>query len=191
MTVGYGFGGFALSRFATRVTSVQVAKKWPTYARHAGVAAGIVTFLAAVFFAKRSKHTAHQAETLQIGTGLALAQTFIQTYFPTLGWVVADCTNDQVAQAAAAQQVATPTSTGLLPDEDDDDSWGGYNDAYDHGRHAQSAQPRPNAAPRQQAAPAAQATRVATHATGPAKDDDDVDSILAELDDDNLGVFAN
>lgn len=195
ITVGYGFGGFALSRFATRVASVQVAKRSEKWAPHAGVVAGLLTFLAAVFLAKRSKHTAPHAETLQIGTGLALAQTVLQTYIPKLGWIVSDCA-PEVAAAAAPAQVATPTSAGsLLPDDDDDDNWGTYNDAFDHGRHSRDAQPRQNARQRPITATAPQATRNATQATGPAPSpdgsDDDVDSILAELDDDNLGVFTN
>ena len=191
-TVAYGFGGFAAGRFTTRVFATQAAKRWPTYAKHAGVIGGVAAFLAAVFLAKRWKQTAAHAETLQLGTGLALAQTVVQTYFPALGWVVADCSDPaQLAQPVKTADLPAPASAGLLPDDDEegDDGWYSYNDAYDHGRHAKDARPRPSQQ-RPQAPPAPQPTN-ATTATGPETDDDDVDSILAELDDENTGIFAN
>jgi hypothetical protein len=190
--IGAGFAGFAASRLTTRIVSVQLAKRAPTYAKHAGVASSLATFLAAVLLAKRWKHTEKYADALAFGSGLALLQTVIQTYIPGLGWIVADC-SPEVAAAAQPAAVAPASQGGLLDDDDsDDDSWFSYNDAYDRGRHAPSAQPRASQQ-RSAAAPAPQQTR-ATQATGPAPgagEDDDVDSLLADLDDDSLGVFAN
>ncbi len=191
--LGYGAAGFAVSRFATRVAAVQVAKWKPDLAKHAGVGAGILSFLAALFLAKRTKYTDRYANEITLGTGIALAQTLIQTYLPQLGWMVSDASADQVAAAAATQaKLAAPQSTGLLPDDEDDDVWGGYNDAYDHGRfagqrrrhhQAQTAGPQTNAAP----APAQPIQPTASPEQG-----DTVEDLLAELDNDQGGgVFSN
>jgi hypothetical protein len=182
--LGVGFAGFAGSCLLTRIASVQVEKRKPTWGRHAGVVSSAAAFVAALLLARKWQKTAPYETSLQYGTGIALAKTVIQTYFPKLGWMVTDA-SPEVAEAAQAKTLVAPQTAGLLPDdeEDDEDGWYQYNDAYDHGRHAKEAQPRPPvpsaAAPARPAAPAA--------AT-----DDDVDDLLAELsDDDGGGVFAN
>jgi hypothetical protein len=180
--IGVGFAGFAAGRFITRVVAVQVAKRKPSWAKHIGVAANLAAFLAAVFGAKRWSKTKPYEMPLIFGTGLALAQTIVQTYIPKLGWMVADATPEQLAEASG--QIAAPQSQGLLADDDEedddiDDTYS-YNDAYDHGRHARAAQPRPQQPHQPQTAPAMQ----------PAAQPGDVDDMLAELDD-NEDVFAN
>lgn len=175
MFVGVGFAGFAAGRFVTRAVSLQVAKRSEKWAKHAGVAGGLVTFLAATFLARRWKVTEKYQTELQVGAGMALAQTIVQTYLPQLGWIVSDC-NPQLpsATAATAEQsaAASPQSTGFLPDDEDDDAYP-YNDAYDHGRFSKPPQP---AAPRA-AAP-------------PPPEDESVDDMLADLDDVDDGIFT-
>jgi hypothetical protein len=180
--VGIGFGGFAAGRLVTRIVAVQVAKKKPTWAKHAGVLANAAAFAAALFLARKWSKSRPYELPLVMGTGLSFAQTFLQTYFPKLGWMVADASADDIAQASG--QLITPQSQGLLPPDDGDDEedadWSSYNDAYDHGRHARDAQPR-HQQPHQQ---------TATAPAAPAPAHDEVDDMLAELDD-NGDVFAN
>lgn len=187
---GYGLGGFAVSRLASRIVSVQVAKKKPTWAKHAGVATGVLAFAAAYFLAKRWKHTAKYQHELQLGTFVALAQTAIQTYLPKLGWILADATPEQVEAAQGAQALPVPAATGILDEMDnDDDDWAGYRDTYDQGRfHGREAMHPHASAPRGVPVPASSPQPPPAPSTGPA---DPVDDLLAELDDDQGGgVFA-
>ena len=184
--VGVAFGGFAAGRLMTRIVAVQVAKRKPTWAKHAGVAANAAAFAAALFLSKRWKRSAPYEWPLVVGTGLSLLQTFVQTYFPKLGWIVADATPDQIAEAAGQNQLPAPQTSGMLPDDDGDvddgDDWSSYNDAYDQGRFSRSAQPQNQPArPQPQARPVDVPSGV--HQEGGGIDDGEIDDALNNLDD--------
>lgn len=193
--VGVAFGGFAAGRLATRIVAVQVAKRKPTWAKHAGVAANALTFAAALFAARRWSKTKPYEMPLVLGTGLSLLQTVLQTYFPKLGWMVAETTPEQIAEASGqGQQLPGAQTTGYLPDDDGDvgdgGDWSDFNDAYDQGRFARSAQPgnQPPPAPRP---PQPVQTQSDVHQEGGGIDDSDVDDVLTDLnDDEGGGVFA-
>lgn len=191
--VGVGFGAFAVGRLATRIVAVQVAKRKPTWGKHAGVLANAATFAAALFLSRKWSKSRPYEMPLVIGSGLSFLQTFVQTYFPKLGWMVSDATADEIAQASGQQQVQ-PATTGYLPDDDgdveDDESWSSYNDAYDQGRHARSAQPGnqpPPPSPPPRPVPANGAN--GAHEEGGGVDQDEVDEMLSELDDTQM--YAN
>jgi len=191
--VGIGFGGFAAGRLMTRIVAVQVAKRKPTWAKHAGVAANALAFAAALFGARRWSKTKPYEMPLVLGTGLSLLQTVLQAYFPKLGWMVSETTPDQIAEASGQQQLPAAQTTGYLPDDDGDvgdGDWSDFNDAYDQGRFARSAQPgnQPPPPPRQ---PQPVQTQSDVHQEGGGVDDSDVDDVLTDLnDDEGGGVFA-
>jgi uncharacterized membrane protein len=192
--VGVAFGGFAAGRLMTRIVSVQVAKRKPTWAKHAGVAANFVAFAAALFGAKRWSKTRPYETPLVLGTGLSLVQTILQTYFPKLGWMVSETTPEQIAEAAGQQQLPAAQTTGYLPDDDGvvgEDDWSDFNDAYDQGRFARSAQPG-NQPPPPPRAPQPVSQPSGVHQEGGGIDDsDDVDDVLTDLsDDEGGGVFS-
>lgn len=180
------FGAYGGTRLIGRITQVQVAKRWPRWAKHAAALSSLVSFGAAWVLAHRVKAVARYHTPIVIGAGVASLQTLVQTYLPWLGWMTADVQPGDLKLAAPAQrtqpQMTASGGMGMghtIFDEADAMSdhgapeWGTYNDAFDQGR---------------QAAPAA------PESTDEAAADHSMDEMLADLDvDDGMGngIFAN
>lgn len=144
-TVGPAIAAFAATRLLTRIAAVQISKRFPRAAPHAGALASIGTFAAAVIAGHKLPYVRDYQEPVIIGSGVAAAQSLIQIYIPKLGWVVSDASPDiaatQKRKAVAAQQQQVqrqiPKQTADPDYEDlDDAGWTSYNDAHDHGRYA-------------------------------------------------------
>lgn len=139
-----GFAAFAGSRFLTRVATVQISKRWPKYAKHAGAIAAAGTFATAWWGAHRVQQLEKYHHPIVVGSGLAAIQSLIQIYLPAIGWMVADpcaeleggplISNRQVAGGhAAALPVMSSIPEGFT--ETDANTWFSYNDAYDAGAY--------------------------------------------------------
>lgn len=133
--IGPGFAAFAATRFGTRVAATQIAKKKPTWGKHAGAIASVGAFLAAWFLAHRLKMLARFHTPIVVGAGIAAIQSLIQLYVPKLGWMVADAT-PELKQMPAQQP--TPQLPPNLEYIDEDPTQYTYSDAYDAGRYAGS-----------------------------------------------------
>lgn len=188
--IGPGFGGFAITRFTTRVAATQISKRWPKMAKHAGAIASVGSFLAAWWGAHRVKWLEKYHTPIVVGSGIAAIQSVIQLYLPRLGWVVSDASPD-----IAAQQTQTvPVANGTQPVATDDldlvsesgEGWYTYNDAHDAGRYA-STPGKPSPA---QPSPAQQAAS----SPGSTTDDSDVFDIIEDEDPQvqgmGTGIFA-
>jgi hypothetical protein len=133
-----GFAGFAVTRLGTRIAATQIAKYNPSWAKHAGAAASIGTFLAAWLLAHRVKFLAKYQAPLMVGSAIAAIQSLIQLYVPMLGWAVSDATPEL---AAGTQSVTLPPGAeNLVPVNDDDPDAYTYNDSYDPGSYAAAQQ---------------------------------------------------
>lgn len=174
---GPGFGGFAASRFLTRVATTQIAKRAPSWGKHAGAAAAVGSFLAAWFLANRWKWLERYHTPIVVGSAIAAMQSLIQLYLPALGWIVADA-SPEIAAADQSLSVATaPQNMHLLPTNDDPNEFT-YNDSFDAGRYG---------AHQHQTSP----TTAGTGPGGPAPSDMSdlaIDDVIGQA---NLGVFAN
>lgn len=132
-----GFAAFAASRFITRVAAVQIAKRWPRYAKHAGALAAVGTFGATWYGGHHVKQLERYHHPIVVGSGLAALQSLIQIYLPAIGWMVADpC--PELAAPPATNAVARgieeqPVPAGFA--ETDANTWFSYNDAYDAGAY--------------------------------------------------------
>jgi hypothetical protein len=183
--IGPGFAAFAATRMATRVTALQIAKRWPKMAPHAGVAASGASFLAAWLLAHKVKFLERFHTPIVVGAGIALLQTAVQTWIPRLGWMVSDAT----PEIAVASQQALP-ATGdddLIDVTNDEDSWATFNDAHDAGRfdsgYERQNKPAARARPQQQRPAQAKQTS--------AEDDEDlVGSILEDDNDEIVNVMG-
>jgi hypothetical protein len=184
--VGPGFAAFAATRMLTRMASVQIAKRKPTWGKHAGALASVGSFFAAWWGAHRVKFLEKHHTPIVVGSAIAAIQSLVQLYIPKLGWILADASPDLATEAQTAQQLnAPPMSTaqaqiasGKLAPVDDDPSWYTFDDKYDAGRYAKdTGGPAP--------VPSGTARKVAA--------DDDLLADL-NLDDDsaqNMGIFSN
>jgi len=155
-----GFAAFAIDRFVTRVAAVQIAKRWPRYAKHAGAIAAIGTFGAAWFGAHRVKFLEKYHHPIVIGSGLAAIQSLIQLYMPKLGWMISDCSPELAAgKAAPPKQISAAAAAALLPHstaaaaapvpagfrETSANEWFSYNDSFDAGGYkGKTAAPDPS-----------------------------------------------
>jgi hypothetical protein len=172
--VGPAFGGFALTRFATRILATQVAKKKPSLGKHAGAIASVGAFLAAWLLAHKWKWLAKYQMPLVVGSGLAALQSLIQLYVPKLGWTVSDATPELAGAGMTAQQLSAKQNNLTFLDENPD--YYTYNDSFDTGRMGTTQTQANNAATAQDAT------------------DDD---LLADLDLEetagaqNMGIFSN
>lgn len=141
------FAAFAATRFVTRTAAIQIAKRWPKYAKHAGAMASIGTFAAAWLGAHRVKMLEKYHDMIVIGAGLGAIQSLVQLYLPALGWVVSDCSPQLGATPAQKQLLAAQTAAqqqqlsgrpdripqGFKPTTANE--WFTYNDAYDAGSY--------------------------------------------------------
>lgn len=131
-----GFVAFAATRFGTRVAATQIAKRKPSWGKHAGALASVGAFLAAWLLAHRWKWLAKYHTPVAVGSAIAAAQSLIQLYIPKLGWIVADAT-PELGSARPQQLQQGGGTTGGLPaglsyvDENPGDYT--YNDSYDAG----------------------------------------------------------
>jgi hypothetical protein len=142
-----GFAAFAATRFLTRVAAVQIAKRWPRYAKHAGALGSVGSFAAAWFGAHRVKSLEKYHHPIVVGAGLAAIQSLIQLYVPMLGWMISDASPELATAKATAAVAGGATVASLLPstaespavpagfEETDANTWFSYNDAYDAGSY--------------------------------------------------------
>jgi len=89
-SVGAAFGGYAGTRLLSRAATTQLSKKFPGFAKHTGIVAGLLgvagVYLVTRYWDRVSKY--HESAT--VGAGVALLQGALQTYLPRYGWVVSD-----------------------------------------------------------------------------------------------------
>lgn len=139
--IGPGFAAFAATRFGTRIAATQIAKRKPSWGKHAGALASVGAFLAAWLLAHRVKFLAKYSTPIAVGAGIAAAQSIIQLYIPKLGWMVADASPEIATAAATPTQLpaGSPQPVGRLPADmeyvDEDPAQYTWNDSYDAGRN--------------------------------------------------------
>lgn len=145
--IGPGFAGFAATRLLTRIASVQLAKKKPSWGKHAGAITSVASFLLAWWGAGRVKWTAKYHTPIVVGSAIAALQSIIQLYIPKLGWMLADA-SPEIDDLRIGTQ---PNAPQLPPDleyvDDDDPNAFVYNDSYDPGRYATNGSSGSTAAP--------------------------------------------
>jgi hypothetical protein len=180
-----GFGGFAASRFLTHVTATQVAKRAPSWAKHAGVIASLGSFGAAWLLANKVKFLEKYHVPIVVGSAIAAAQSILQLYLPMVGWMVSDAT-PEIATAATPQVSAADQQLAqmqLQPTNEDPNEFM-YNDAFDAGRYSGSqGRASMKTGPLPQTTPAA-----GQPAQAQSTDDLAIDDAIGQA---NLGVFAN
>lgn len=142
-----GLGGFALTRFATRMTIAGVDKKWPSKSKHAGAAVALGTFLAAWFLGHKVKFLAKYHAPLVVGSAIATAINLLQIYVPKVGALIGDPGTTAALPATQAQHLLPAN----LEEIDDDPAFYTYNDAYDAGRYNPSSATKTQATPAQPA----------------------------------------
>ncbi len=184
--VAPGFAGFAATRFATYVASTQIAKRAPKWAKHAGAASSVGSFLGAWFLAHKVKWLEKYHTPLVVGSAIAMLQSLIQLYVPRLGWMISDASPEITTGAAAGALTAQQPPMQQLRPTDYDPNEFTYNDEFDQGRYAPTGvSPKASSATSGPGGPAPQDA-----------DDDDLPDLADLTMDDaigtaNLGVFAN
>lgn len=175
MFIGPGFGGYAVSRVASRVVANYASKLKPSLGKHIGAAASVSALVAAWFLADRWKPLAKYHTPIVVGAGIATLQTLIQTYLPGIGRFLD-------GPAAQPLMLPSPAATGALTN--DGNEYFTYNDMFDAGVYAREAATGPMVpgSPAQQAA-SAEAT-------------DTLSDIMAEMGADGMdggdnGIFSN
>lgn len=140
-----GFAAFAASRVATRMAAVQIAKRYPKAAKHAGAIAAVGSFAAAWWGAHKVKFLEPYHDAIVVGSGLAAMQSVVQLYLPKLSPVLGEPCPPQIqipmpktaAQIAAAPaQVRVVAPSAPIPNGFTQTSareWYTYNDSFDAG----------------------------------------------------------
>lgn len=140
-----GFASFAATRFLTRIASVQLARRKPSWGKHAGAITSVASFAAAWFGAHRVKFLERYHTPIVVGSAIAALQSIIQLYIPKLGWMIADASpdmTDDLKLADSGGQQPLPAGVELL---DDDPNLYTYNDSFDNGRHTPVSAPAAHA----------------------------------------------
>ena len=139
-----GFAAFAVDRLLTRFFAVQIAKRAPKWAKHAGALAAVGAFAASWWGAHRVKYLEKYHHPIVVGSGLAAALSLVQLYIPKLSAALGQpCPEPAPKQLAApvavARQIQTPAPApapipaGFQPTTASE--WHVYNDAYDAGAY--------------------------------------------------------
>jgi len=132
-----GFGGFAATRFLTRIAAVQVARRAPSWGKHAGAVASVSSFLAAWFLAHRWEWLKKHHTPIVVGSAIAAIQSLFQLYLPSVGWMISDA-SPELAASPSAQMAASDQQLArmnLAPTDEDPNEFV-YNDAFDAGRYS-------------------------------------------------------
>ncbi len=137
--IGPGFASFAATRLLTRIAATQLAKRKPTWGKHAGVLASLASFFALWWGAHRVKWLEKYHTPLVVGSGIAALQSVMQLYLPSMGWMVSDAT-PQIAEDAdlALEQGQQPLVHGMEYLDEDPNEYSN-NDAFDPGVAAKPA----------------------------------------------------
>lgn len=140
--IGPGFAAFGLTRLGTRIAAQSIAKRKPSWGKHAGALASVGAFLSAWLLANRVKMLERYHTPIAVGAGIAALQSLVQLYIPKLGWMVADASPE--LEAAATQQAVAAAAPPQLPDDleyvdEDPDLYSSYADPDAAGRYATGA----------------------------------------------------
>ena len=138
--IGPGFASFAATRLLTRIAATQIAKKKPTWGKHAGALASLASFFALWWGANRVKWLERYHTPLVVGSGIAALQSVLQLYIPRLGWMVSDAT-PQIADESGLQldeSGGQPTVQGMEYLDEDPNEYSN-NDQFDPGVAAKPA----------------------------------------------------
>jgi hypothetical protein len=113
------FAGYAGGRMISRITYVQLSKKYPRAAPHLAAGAGAAAVLAAYFALPRVKKFASYQVPATLGAAIASLQTIVQTYLPKFGWMVSDYRNG-IANGSSSSLPASASvvATGPITAED-------------------------------------------------------------------------
>ena len=144
--IGPGFAGFAATRVLTRLATVQISKRKPSWGKHAGVLASLAAFGAAWWGAHRVKFLGKYAMPITVGAGIAAAQSILQLWLPKIGWVVSDASPELAAAHNDMMMPAGPTVdqiTARMQPVEDDGSFS-YDPSYEADNYAQTAKRAPN-----------------------------------------------
>lgn len=169
--IGPGFAGFAVTRFVTKVATQQIAKRKPSWGRHAGAATAVGSFLAAWLLAHKSNWIEKYHTPIVVGSAIAALQSIIQLYIPMLGWMLADPTAKAVDDAGEDLGLPQMRTRALRPIQDDPNEYV-YNDMFDTGRMSP---------PQQQAATSGQARPIPDDDLSDVMGDDDFGSLSPNL----------
>ena len=107
-SLGAGFAGFGLTKFASRLAYAQTVRRWPKLANHAKVGTSIVTAVGAHFGSQYWSKSAEFTEEITIGAGVAAVQAIVQTYLPKFAWLVSDPLSSEYSPPPAAQTKPSP-----------------------------------------------------------------------------------
>ena len=178
-----GFAAFIAARVATRFAATQIARRYPSAAKHAGAVAAVGTFAASWLGAHRVKALAKYHHPIVIGTGLAAAQSLLQLYLPGLSKLIGEplptALPAPASRPVATQQIAAeaPVPVGFTPTTANE--WYRYNDAYDAGSYKGKVE-----------VPSAQASPPPTPDPEEAQISDLLDNSDLALDNSDLGLFS-
>lgn len=114
INIGAGFGGYAVTRFASRMAYSQLVKKYPDASKHIQVAASALGAAGVYFGTRYWKKVDDYHEAASIGAGIALLQTAVQAWFPKYGWIVSDANAEQYG-AKKKRELPDADMTTLLP----------------------------------------------------------------------------
>lgn len=147
--VGPGFASFAATRFLTRIAAVQLARKKPSWGKHAGAITSIAAFVAAWWGAHRVKFLAKYHTPIVVGSAIAALQSVIQLYIPKLGWMISDASPQLDAESqhllAAGNQTSAQLAEGIEYLDEDSNEYI-YGDGMDAGRTSTTQRAAPTSA---------------------------------------------
>lgn len=109
--IGPAAAGYAATRFLGRVARVQLGKRWPKLAAHAGPLSSAVSLLALWYVTEKWQRFRKYQTPVIIGSGIALLQSAVQTYMPGLAWLI---DAPQARVGGGQRQVDAPAASNLL-----------------------------------------------------------------------------
>jgi hypothetical protein len=142
-----GFAAFAAARVTTRMAAVQIAKRYPKAAKHAGAIAAVGAFAAAWWGAHKVKYLEKYHHPIVVGSGLAAALSIVQLYIPKLSALLGDPCPQPAAPrqmlASSAGGAATVRQIQMAPQprvpngftQTTASEWYAYNDSFDAGSY--------------------------------------------------------
>lgn len=110
-----GFAGYAIGRFVGRLAFKYAVKSNPKLAPHAVCLGSGVAALATYYGANWNEKTAPYADSMTMGSGIAFAQSIVQSYLPALAILVSDPKVSEYLPSGNSAPAALPPTSAPRP----------------------------------------------------------------------------